>query len=182
MIFKPITDIEKHKIGIDRDESVFKAYFVANYKVLKGYAMRILGDTHFAEDVASEVLWKLWHLGSDIVHIAALESYLLRSVKNKCLNLLRVRQLHYMDPADIKDTLVEWEHPQQLLMQEESLRRIENAIHSLSPKTKEAFLLVKEQRYSYKEVAEQLNISTKTVDRHVQIALQKLWLALKPRS
>jgi len=179
MIFNLLSDDAKRKIATERNEAVFKSYFISNYKALENYAFYFLKDRCLAEDVSSEVMWKMWHIEGDLLHISNVEQYLLRSVKNKCLNILRVKQLQYVDQDDIKDSILDSNSPENILIETEALLRIQNAIDQLPEKTKQAFLLVKEERLSYKEVAEKMSISTKTVDRHIQIAVKKLLIFLK---
>jgi len=181
MFIKPLSDTHKILIAQKRDEKVFKAYFIANYKVFEQYAFSLLKDRHFAEDTASEVLWKVWHLEQDLMHIASVERYIFRSIKNKCLNLLRVKKMVYYNYEDLRDKLVEEVDPEQLMISKESLIKIESAIAGLPTKTKQAFKLIKEQQCSYKDAAQIMDISVNTVDRHIQIALDKLWQILKKK-
>ncbi|MVZ60610.1 sigma-70 family RNA polymerase sigma factor [Sphingobacterium humi] len=179
MFFKSLSEEEKLKIAQARNETVFKSYFLRNYRVLEQYAYTFLKDKALAQDVSSEVMWKMWHLEADLLHISNVESYLLRSVKNKCLNMLRLKQVVYVDQQELRDELLDQNHPEEIMMQTEGVKRIESAIASLPQKTKQAFKLVKEEKRSYQEVADLMNISKKTVDRHIQIALSKLWAILK---
>lgn len=181
MYLKPLSAENKKNIAIDRDESSFKAYFVANYGVLKSNAISFIKDKQLAEDVVSEVLWKIWYLGPDLMNIANVEGYLLRAIKNKCLNLLRIRQVILTDGTEYQDTLIDKNTPEQILISTESIQRIQRAVEGLPPKTKEAFKLVKEERKTYLETAEVMGISKKTVDRHIQIALEKLWSCIKEK-
>lgn len=182
MYLKPLTDENKRKIAIDREEPVFKTFFIANFKVLENYAVFYVKDKHIAEDIASEVMWKMWHLGSDLLHVSSVESYLIRAVKNKCLNYLRVQQATYVGHDELADyPYPDHLSPEQILISTERVRQIEQAIEALPSKTLQAFKLVKDEKYTYKDAAEIMGISTKTIDRHIQIALQKLWVALKKK-
>lgn len=181
MTIKPLSDYDKKAIGINRDEVVFRMFFISNYQALRVYAYSFLKDTHLAEDVASEIMWKMWHLGPDLVHISSVEHYMLRSVKNKCLNIGRVRSLAFSTQEELENQETRFDNssPEHIFIQSESLSRIHQAIEQLPEKTKQAFQYVKEEKRSYKETAEKMDISVKTVDRHIQIAVKKLWDALK---
>lgn len=180
MFFKPLSEENKKKIAVDRDERAFKAFFIANFKKLENYAMLFVKDKYVAEDIASEVMWKMWHLDSDLLHVSAVELYLMRAVKNKCLNYLRVRQAVYVGHEELADYAQRDDlSPEKILISSERMQQIERAVEALSSKTQQAFRLVKDEGHSYKETAEIMEISTKTVDRHIQIAVQKLWDTLK---
>lgn len=182
MFFKPLSKENQKKIAIEREEKVFKDFFIANFKLLEDYAVFFVHDKHAAEDIVSEVMWKIWHLGSDLQHIASVERYLLQSVKNNCLNYLRIKRAVYVGHEELTDyQLRDPLTPEKILISSEQIKHIENAIAHLPVKTQQAFRLVKDENYSYKEAAEVMNISVKTIDRHIQIALQKLWQALKKK-
>lgn len=172
---------QKHKIGMMRDEYVFKQFFIKNYEVLRNYANAIVNDEYHAEDVTCEVLWEVWNMGSKLMQINSLKAYLYRAVKNKCINLLRNKIIQY-EPSEVHcDHLIDELSPEALLISTEKTREIERAIAQLSPKTKEAFLLVKDCQMTYKQAAETMGIAVKTVDRHIQIALEKLYFLLKAK-
>lgn len=179
MILTTLSTEKKLKIALERDESVFKSYFIANYKMFEKYAFSYLKDKHLAEDVASEVMWKMWHIGEDLVHVANVEQYLFKAVKNKCLNMLRMKQLKYVEENELFEFADNSLNPESIFIQSQAVTKIEQAISKLPEKTKQAFLLVKEERFTYKQVAESMNISTKTVDRHIQNAVKKLFQGLK---
>lgn len=181
MHIKALSDKDRIAISSARDESAFKRFFVSNFSALRDYAYLFLKDRHTAEDVASEVMWKIWHLESDLMHIAKLEHYMLRAVKNRCLNLARIARVVCTTDEDLefKDDRLDICSPEHILIQNEAVNRIYCAIDLLPEKTKQVFKYVKEDKISYKETALKMDISIKTVDRHIQIAVKKLWAALK---
>lgn len=179
MPFIPLTTFEQDRIAQHRDEMVFKSYFLRNYKFLERYAFGLLRDKSMAQDVTSEAMWKMWHLGADLLHLSSVEAYLLRIVKNRCLNLLRLNQPVYVVPEDLPEIVANTLDPETIIIQQEGLTEIEQAIADLPEKTKQAFLLVKEERYSYQEAAVIMQISKNTIDRHIQIALRKIWQSIK---
>jgi RNA polymerase sigma-70 factor (ECF subfamily) len=65
-------------------------------------------------------------------------------------------------------------NPEQLMITAEMVRRINSAINSLPPRCKLVFKLVKEDGLPYKEVADILDISIKTIDNQLAIALRKI--------
>ncbi|WP_133584200.1 RNA polymerase sigma factor [Sphingobacterium yanglingense] len=181
MLFKPLLEKDKFKIAYERDERVFEAYFIANYEVLEAYAVFFLKDTRQSEDVASEVMWRLWQLEHKLCDIISVEQYLLRAVKNRCLNILRTRKMVYVDYQEFDEELIEPLDPEQLAITKERLYDLEFAISNLPEKTREAFSLVKQEDYSYKEAAEIMKVSIKTIDNHIQNAIKRLYASLKEK-
>lgn len=179
MPFIPLTSFEQERIAQHRDEMVFKSYFLRNYKFLERYAYGLLRDKGMAQDVTSEAMWKMWHLGADLLHLTSVEAFLLRIVKNRCLNLIRLNQPVYVLPEDLPEMAINTLDPELMIIQQEGLTEIEQAIADLPEKTKQAFLLVKEESHTYQEAAVIMKISKNTVDRHIQIALRKIWQSIK---
>ncbi len=178
---KDFSEDQKHRIAIMRDEYVFKQFFIQNIAMLEQYAFSIVKDACHAEDVASEVFWEIWNMGSKLTQIKSVSAYLYRATKNKCLNLLRNKIVRYEAVEVHGNTLVDDLSPEALLISVEKTSEIERAIDQLPPKTKEAFLLVKDCRMTYKQAAEAMGIAVKTVDRHIQIAVAKLYFLLKEK-
>ncbi|MBB2950927.1 MULTISPECIES: RNA polymerase sigma factor [unclassified Sphingobacterium] len=178
---KDFSEEQKHKIAIMRDEYVFKEFFIKNLEILEEYALSIVKDDCHAEDVASEVFWEIWNMGPKLMEIKSVSAYLYRATKNKCLNLLRNKIVRYESVELHCNTLIDDLSPEALLISTEKTKEIEFAINQLSPKTKEAFLLVKDCQMTYKQAAESMGIAVKTVDRHMQIAIEKLYFLLKAK-
>jgi RNA polymerase sigma factor (sigma-70 family) len=70
-------------------------------------------------------------------------------------------------------------NPEELLIKDELTYRIASAINDLPPKCQQVYKLVREEGFTYKEVAQLLDISTNTVDRHLNNALHKLMHTVK---
>lgn len=93
--------------------------------------------------------------------------------------MMRVRQPLYVENRDLPDYADNSLNPETLMIEAQAVAKIQQAILELPEKTKQAFLLVKEDKMTYKEAAETMNISPKTVDRHIQNAVKKLFSFLK---
>jgi RNA polymerase sigma factor (sigma-70 family) len=63
---------------------------------------------------------------------------------------------------------------EQLMITAEMMRQVQNAIMQLTPKCKLVFKLVKEDGLKYKEVATLLNLSLKTIENQITIALRRI--------
>lgn len=128
-----------------------------------------------AEELASDVFVQLWQRREKMQEVLNPEVYLYVIARNKAFTFLK-QQLNLTEPLDnIEDFRLEVARsPEELLISSEMLHRVNNAINQLPPKCKLIFMLVKEQSFKYRDVAEILNISTKTVEAQMGIALKKL--------
>lgn len=151
---------------------LFKEY----YPRLVVFAEPFLQNTQVAEELVEDVFIKLWENKTLAPAISNLPAYLFRAVKNNIINYLK--PLKNQAWLDIDDANPQYnasvKSPEELLVSAETLRRIDAAIASLPPKCRLIFRLAKEDGLKYKEVAELLDISQKTVEAQMGIALKKI--------
>jgi RNA polymerase sigma-70 factor (family 1) len=165
------SDILKEKI-FNGDLPAYELLFKQNYPVLKKYAAKLIRNPQAAEEIASDVLISIWKKRHELPQITFFRAYLYRSVRNACLNFLRAEKR----PLDegLSDDIADLSTPETLLLNSELNLRIQKAVLGLPPKCKACFSLVKEEGLSYKEAAQILGISPKTVDAQLIIALRKI--------
>jgi RNA polymerase sigma-70 factor (ECF subfamily) len=129
-----------------------------------------------AEEIVSDVFIRIWEKRRDLEKIENLKVYLYVSVRNTALNYLSQQKRTITNPLDefhAEFTSIYFD-PEQLLITADMLALIRKSIDQLPPKCKIIFKLVKEDGLKYREVAEILNLSVKTVENQVAIALQKI--------
>jgi len=170
--------IAKIKAG-DKDcfESVFKQYFAK----LKYFAGQYLSDKEEAKDIAQNVLITFWEKRENLDDNTHIFSYLLTLTKNQCIDFLRKEQLalryrqQMQDHTDLKLNLYALENfetdPLELKELEQKIR---SAIHSLPLSCKNVFLMSRKRGLKNAEIAAELNLSIKTVEKKMTIALQHL--------
>jgi RNA polymerase sigma-70 factor (family 1) len=151
---------------------LFKAY----YPRLVVFAEPFLQNRQVAEELVEDVFIKLWENKTLAPAISNLPAYLFRAVKNNVINYLKpLKNQAWLDIDDANpqyNTRVK--SPEELLVSVETLRRIDAAIASLPSKCRLIFRLIKEDGLKYKEAAELLDISQKTVEAQMAIALRKM--------
>lgn len=166
----------RHKQRIDDDE--FDKLFRSSYPVLYRRAYSLLNNGEDSRDVVSDVFKALLEKQTDISSINI--GYLTAMVQNRALDLLRHRN-------------VEDEARQQMIYEyhtaiqtdrnyEERLKEILQFIETdLTPQTRMILRMCYDDKKSYKEVAEELNISKQAVNKHISQALRKLRERFNPR-
>lgn len=159
---------------------VFEQVFRNYYERLCNYANTFLNDMDEAEEIVQSTFLGLWEKRSGIQIHTALKSYLYQSVHNSCLNHLdhlKVRRAHreyYMHHSDIAV-----DSGSQVAVANELEKQIEEAISSLPPQCQTVFRLSRFEQLTYAEIAEQLNISVKTIENHMGKALKIMREKLK---
>jgi RNA polymerase sigma-70 factor (ECF subfamily) len=138
-------------------------------------------DRSLSEDIVSEVFMSLWKNRSRILEIDDIKLYLYISVKNNTLKELQKRQKNVqVDLSSLKFQADDhFLLPESSLLNKELHSQIQTAIEKLPPRAKLIFKLAKEDRLPYKKIAEILEVSIKTIDNQLSIALKKLAVELK---
>lgn len=157
-------------------ELAYRELFDLLYMPAKKFAFCILHSNEEAEEVAEDVMIILWKQRKTLVEINNVHVYALVIAKNLSLNVLKKNAKNKTSSLDDTDIsfFFDSSSPEQIIIDNELKMRLENAIQSLPPKCQLVFKLAKENNLSYKEIAEVLSISVKTVDAHLVAATQKL--------
>ena len=170
----------QRKIARLDDQQAYKQLFTSLYTYLFQFAKSLVKAKEPAEEIISDVFIKVWEKRKDLEKIENLKIYLYVSTRNCAYNYLDKQKRSATNPlddiqADVTSLYVD---PEQLLITADMLARIQKAIDQLPPKCKMIFKLAKEDGLKYKEVAEVLNISVKTVENQLAIAIQKIGSAV----
>ncbi|GEO20891.1 RNA polymerase sigma factor [Cyclobacterium qasimii] len=174
----------KHLLSLiveNNDERAFSEFFDHYHTRLINLALLYLPRYDLAEDIVSEVLLKLLQKRESLLAIKNFDGYLFKMVKNKSLNLLKSKELLNNIPIDdINDYLIpESTDPEKTLINASLGEKLDSVIQKLPPKRRLVFKMIKDEHMSYREVADILGISERTVEVHLKLALENLRTALK---
>lgn len=161
------------------DRRAFEQVFRESYRPLTAYAFRFVRELPTAENIVQDVFLKLWQNRRQLVITTSLAHYLFRSVRNHSLNHLdktKVRSEYLRMQIDRTEDDEDYSafYPEIGL-----LDKIETAIRALPTKRQEIFRMAREEGLKYREIADQLNLSVKTVETQMTLALKQLRDALK---
>ena len=136
-------------------------------------------DLEDAEEIVQDSLLWIWENRENLFIETSLSSYLFKMIYRKALN-----KLAHIDATQRADTRF-YEEMQEMLQDtdlyqvEELTQRIKDAIATLPESYREAFVMHRFRDMSYKEIAEILGVSPKTIDYRIQQALKQLRIELK---
>ncbi len=164
------------RISLHNDQQAYRDLFVSLHKPLTRFAFGILKSNDDAEEIVSDVFITVWEKRSTLSTIESPLLYLYTAVKNRALNVIAKQKRQ--DGYDVSQWLVPMNSvyfdPEQLMISQETVQRIRKAINELPARCRLIFMLVKEDGLKYKEVANLLNISVKTVEAQMAIALRRI--------
>lgn len=166
----------QEQIAVSGNLQAYNELFLLLYPSLQQFAFSFLKSKQLSEEVVSDVFIKIWEKRSTLQRITNLKLYLFTSTRNTSLNYLKKQKGLQNVPVD--DYWVELHSvffdPEQLMITAEMITKVHKAIQELPARCKLIFKLVKEEGLKYREVAELLNLSVKTIENQMALAIKKI--------
>lgn len=157
---------------------VFEQVFKDHFKDLHSYACSILKASDDAEEIVQNVFFKLWEKKEKIPTLNSIPAYLYRSVHNECLNHIKhnkVKAEHQRHTLHIGSTET---NDSDNTTSKELEHRIHDAINSLPEQCRTIFQLSRFEDLKYREIADKLGLSVKTVENQMGKALKVMRIKL----
>jgi RNA polymerase sigma-70 factor (family 1) len=168
------------RISNDDDAKAFESLFYLLNNSLMKFCMMYIHQKEAAEEIISDVFVKCWLNRKSLAEIQSPDTYLFVAVKNRSLNYLKkyshIHVVQLEDTHEIK--LVNTIDPEVELEKKELITKLERSVEALPQQCRIVFRLIKEDGLKYKEVAEILDISPRTVQTQLFRAMKKLSLSL----
>ena len=166
------------------NESAFRYIYEHHYALLCHFANQMLGDMTIAEEIVDDAIFYLWEHRAKIEITHSIRAYLMRTVRNHCLNELNslrhrteIASSTFFLPENIEflDKLfVEENQPLGYLLEQESESELQKGIEELPDNCRAVFLKSRVEQKKYEEIAIDLGISVNTVKYHIKNALALL--------
>ncbi len=170
---------------INGEENTYILLFDQYYVQLCSFSRKYVGRKDIAEEIVSDVFFKLWENRENLKISTSLRAYLFKSTLNNSLLYLRKLEKekkleeYFSDEAvdNIEFSFTQEESPANI--KEGLFRNIEEAIGQLPPQQQTAFKLKRFEGKKTKEIAETMGLSPKTVEMHISKAMLNLREKLK---
>lgn len=172
----------QQQVALKNDAGAFEKLYLLFYKDLHRFACSIIHSSHIAEEIVSDVFVQIWKKRASLAGIRQLRVFLYVAVKNQSLTYLykakRQKVCWIEEFAYGLDNIQDPYSADSRLMEKELNNKIQQAIHNLPLKCQAVFILIKEDGLRYAEAAKLLNLSVKTIENQMGIALKKIALRL----
>ena len=161
---------------VQDDQKALRSLFDRHYVALVKYAIRITGLEAPSEEIVQDIFVKLWDKRKNLQIESNVAGYLLRAVKNQCINLVRTKY-HNTPHEDLESAphlYVSSRTAEHEMVEVELAEAIARACAALPEQTALVFSLSRHSELTYPEIAEKLDISVKTVEYHMSKAIKSI--------
>jgi RNA polymerase sigma-70 factor (family 1) len=168
-------------IAYKDDAAAYKELFLLYHKRLLNFSITITHSKESSEEVVSDVFMKIWTNRKALPGVENFHLYAYVATKNLSINKLmkEKNQEHFSLDETFVDIRNIYADPEQLMITSEMQKRIRAAIQTLPPKCRLIFKLIREDGLKYKEVAQLLTLSVKTIESQMAIAIKKISEAIR---
>ncbi|MEM0941661.1 MAG: RNA polymerase sigma-70 factor [Bacteroidota bacterium] len=169
----------QQQLGLDNSHALEKLYNLHADKLFR-ISLNLIDDPEAAKCIVHNVYTNLWSRRENLNITVPLEAYLVKAVKFESIDYLRAKEVREKSRAEILElTHVSHNDTEEQLEASDLKREIGNLVELLPSKCQQVFRLSREEFMSNREIAHGLNISEKTVERHMTKALSFLRSCLK---
>lgn len=164
------------------DQRTFSGIVNSCWGRFNKFAQIYTSDEEVAKELVQDTFLSLWDNREKLSDDTAFIPFLMVILRNKCLNYLKQKKVETLSIDELSLEMIYYranihviENEASTLLDAEDLHWIINrAMNQLPDKTKEIFRLSRYEGLSNKEIAEQLNVSIKTIEFHITKSLQHL--------
>jgi len=163
---------------IESYEILFERY----YSKIKGFAKGLTKDECAAEDIVANVFMKLWYNKEKLASLSNLSGYLFSVTKNEVIDHFRARKYLTDYLQSLENDYTEEAEPEELYDSNKIQEIVDRVVETMPEQRRKIFIMSRMENMSNGEIAEKLNISKRTVEKHISLALDQLRPALGKRA
>jgi len=165
--------------ALNQFELLYKKY----YRALHYFCRQYVQNDEDAEEIVHDAYVAVWERRENLDLDLQLKPYLYKAVRNKSLNFLQKRKIEVQEVEEIENLQHKTDvSPLEVLYTKETEQLIVELIHTLPPRCKQVFLLSRKEGFSYKEISDIMDISPKTVENQIGIAIKQIKEGIEKRN
>jgi RNA polymerase sigma-70 factor, ECF subfamily len=154
------------------DEMAFEKLFRLFYEALCRYAQSMVNEPELAEEIVQDMFVQLWEKRQSLDLHTGIRPYLYKAVHNRCLNQIQHQKVRVLHQQEVLNTSSDMTQPASRAEFGELKGRFNQALLKLPEECRKVFKLSRENELSYREIADFLGISIKTVENQMGKALR----------
>lgn len=161
------------------DDKAFDQLFKLHFHKLHLFAFRHTNDPELSEELVMDMMLKVWQKKETLeANKESLAPFLFHILKAAIVDNYRKKRIEFISVEEMKQEMQYSIQADDKLLGKELSSLYQESLNYLSPQKRLVFEMRKEQGMTYKEIARELNISSKTVDRHLSdsIAIVRKYL------
>lgn len=166
------------RIALKDDEEAFRLLFFEFFSSLCVFAHRYVESWEACEDIVQDTFFKIWKNRKQIDIETSSRNFLITSVRNSCIDYLRKKETEHSWQQQQQDKMP-LSISEDLYSRKELEESLNAALARLPEKTRLIFERNRFEGKTYTEIANEQNISVKTVEAHMSKALKQLRIELK---
>ena len=169
------SDIKTFNKIAQGNELAFNIIFDKYYRDLCEFSLLIVRNKECAEEIVADLFANIWIKRGNYHVETNLKGYLLRSTKNRTISYMRKKKMNIVSLDNVAEAHAEPEtNPEKVLISQESGASVERILSFIPEKSRLVFKMHRFENLKYREIAEILDISQKTVEKHMGKALKIL--------
>ncbi len=162
------------------DSKAFENLYFKYGKRLYWFALKYLKNKENAESLVQDIFTKIWEIRKTLNSEQSFSSFLFTIAKNSIFNKHRKKLNEEAYKEHLRAHLDQiYDKTENDIILADMKQRIDKYVIKLPKKRQEIYLLSREEGLSYKEIAQKLNISEKTIESHIRLVLKDLRQILK---
>lgn len=163
-------------MALTDSQTALKSLYLAYFQRLMRFTKLYVSSSVEAEEIVSDTFLAVWNNRKSLLKVSNFDSYIYSIARHKAISYYRSIRMEQIELNEIPlDLFTQTDTtPEDDLISKERINQLNKAIDALPAKCKMAFKLVREDKLKYKEVAEILDISIKTLEAHLANAVKKL--------
>lgn len=164
------------EMAVNDSHEAFKTVYLAYYSRLMAVAFHYVRSEQAAEDIVADTFRDVWTQRSRLPDLQNFNAYICQMVRNKAVSYFRKndRRTDLFDSIETQSLFYTPETPETELLSSELMTLLNQAIDRLPDRNRLVFKLIREENLRYKEVAQMLDISIKTIEAHMTLAIKRL--------
>lgn len=160
-------------------KEAFSLLFQTYYTDLVLFCGNFVRDKSTCEDIVQSIFLKLWNDRKSIRIETSLKSYLLKAVRNSCFDEFRHIEVVRQYETEYGSSVLDNYDTENYILYSDLYHHLSRALENIPDLYKEAFLMNRFEGLKYREIAEKLNVSERTVEVRVSKTLDLLRKQLK---